>query len=411
MKILRICSAFLASFLASVLSFFIYYYGYSSEGWLEEYILYSTLGAVGLILTIITITFLPILRSEYHTTPGVLNLLKEDFKFQSVLAYFTVFPLISLVMLLSSSENDIHQYLIPAWTILLGVTLDFCRWTYRHVYKILNPEDFFSLLTSKAYRAASQGSVDDFLAYHHKIAALSCQALNPDHIADHNTILKKLHLLYCQILTLSLDHHHQAIQKNLGKLLTVFSQSYESMINSTIQKNLPVPCENSLHALRSLINITTLYYPSLGSIPLACLHKSLDLVYKNTFDPMLVGITCEILSENSVELLSHLNIDERDTANFYQEIFSFLEYFTSTSPTIPEEALTKQIIIKAIAPLARQFCQEPLNSKPTSFTILKKTLPALEQHRRAKYSQKDFQYYQELLRLAQDIEIALPEVE
>ena len=110
-------------------------------------------------------------------------------------------------------------------------------------------------------------------------------------------------------------------------------------------------------------------------------------------------------------LIEHVDWENHDVNNIYMEIVRFMEYFSNTQPTRDEEVVSKSILLKGLGPMTAKMTKEPLKNHRATQEILKELKIVVEQHLRAKYSQQDLPYYNTLIRMQEEIDEAIVEVE
>ena len=279
---------FAGTVLSLIISFFFFYFhpaALSENSWNQ--LAYLIVGLSSLFLLIFTFvhcsTWSPLQNAEKNFTPHVLELFHADRAITLISLFLEIVPLLTffIAFVLIGLNISYKLYLLAAWVVLFGITIDLTRAFIRRIQKYLNPYSVIEIMASAA-RASIRDEKElvmcDWMDGLAEIASKGIQRSNASLACQSVQQLQSISKNYLES-SKSISHYEKEAAVPAGTMdkvsyiLFYLYQRMEIINENAVDHRLESVCTEVISSLAKIAVYTAKFDISLTSYPVYSLGK------------------------------------------------------------------------------------------------------------------------------------------
>ena len=225
----------------------------------------------------------PMIQAAAVTTPRIADLVYKDLFLRVINLYLILFPLVTLILIVSSLFLNFNRLdLFTLWIVLFGVSLDALYFTYRRVQKYLNPFAIIKILTKTAKHDVQKEAELDLIDCIDAISEMATKSIETSSIALPNESLNELQRIIRNFLDAAKSIAHITLgteEKKLGAAdaitypLYFLYQRLELIHDKALDKKLEPVCTSVITTLGKIVIHASKFDISLCSVPIHVLGR------------------------------------------------------------------------------------------------------------------------------------------
>ncbi|GEM_PF-2674051 len=244
------------------------------------------------LLTALAITLFawsPLQQAEQTTTPGVIKIFTEDRQLKLTSSLIIAFLILSYVFAIDLLflQNLNPTYLLMAWTIVLGVTVDVTRHLLHRVMNFLDPQHVIEYFGTKAEESVRKSDFQEVCNWYDRFSEIGMKAL-----AKHNnslclTSIDKMRSLTKSYLAQAMNIHFNDEEEkgdHVNYTLFYLFQRIEMIYESALRLKLEPVCSYIITMLGKVAIYCAEFDISVAHYPLHYLGKLTNAAQKNNLE-------------------------------------------------------------------------------------------------------------------------------
>ncbi len=347
-------------------------------------------------------TMMQLQKAEKNFTPRVISLYRQDRGLKLTHLFFSLFPLVTLIMVSGSAFFNIGNKadLFAVWIILFGISLDLFSHAFKKTFNYLNPFAVVRLFTHAARKSIQDERESDLCDWIDALTESAIKAIYRSNISLCNDVLQELQITCKNFLeaSKSISHHEidsqsekMGISDKISFTLSYFFQRIQLINEKALEMNLEPICSTVITTLGKVavhaakLDISLAGYPlyflgtcaKLGQkkkIPDIDMKATLTLVEVAKTIPQEIDVTYLELKDTYLILVTQLHEIAKET--FRQNKGTRISLLTQPFRELLDLFNTEKLSKHQDAPIIIDAIKQVLAEFETLETVLK-TIPPL----------------------------------
>lgn len=289
------------------------------------------LGALYLNTSVLT----PLSKLEQKLIPNLMELLRHNRLLYLGRLFLYLFPLLFFIAgaVFTQLDATYQHHVFLGWIVLLGISLDLLRDSWRHFVNFLNPSFLVQQLSNEAKKSVTED--DDQLLWNNldRLAEIALRSVEKSKLALSTQALQTfppiMHAFFASTKSISRLNKDTDVEKSTGRdeaSYTVFYllQRLELINDKALHYRLETVCRQMIMILGKIIVYAAKLDLSMASFPTHFLSKFGLKAQQHHFDEVGV-LTTSTLLEISKTILTDIDITYAELQDPFQAIINGLD--------------------------------------------------------------------------------------
>ena len=321
----------------------------------------------------------PLEKLEQRLIPNLMELVRLDKPLKVGRFFLFLFPLFSYAcaILLSYDFIIYREWIVGAWVVAFGFSLDLLLDCWKRLVNFLNPFHLVNYLTKQAKK--SIGVEKDSLLWRllDNLSEIGLQAVEGSKIALGSQILQAfpsiIQTFFTSSKSISRVNRDQAVEKETGKdeaSYTVFYllQRLELINDKALQRRLETVCRQMIIAMGKIIVYSAKYDLSMVSFPTHFLTKFGLKAQQHHFEEVTV-LTTSTLLEIARTILTDIDVTYAELQDPFRAIINGLDAIAKSTFKKDKQTSIK-VLIQPFEDLKTLFRTEKMAAHRDTPTII-----------------------------------------
>ncbi len=291
-------------------------------------------GTVILLLTIIinVLALTPLSRLEQKLIPNLVDIFHRDIwlRISQIMVLVAVFASYLFAIALLSMESSHRIWLVWAWILIFGISLDLLRYNWRAVANLLNPHYLINEFEHKAVSSIQTGEDEHLWQSIDSLGEVAFNAADKNKLALGSQVLRVfpriMHAFYASSKSISRTTVDEEVEKKTGQdeasyTLFYLLQRLEPVFDKALRNRLETICREMIMILGKIIIYGAELDLSLVSFPTHFLVKFGLKAQQHHFNEV-AELTTSTLTEISQSIVNKVDLAYAEPIDTFKTIIN-----------------------------------------------------------------------------------------